>query len=48
MKLMNKLGRMLMVTAVLAGVTAGGLSSVEAAKNRRNCCPVKASPSPRA
>ena len=33
MKLMNKLGRMLMVTAVLAGVTAGGLSSVEAAKN---------------
>jgi len=27
MKLMNKLGRMLMVTAVLAGVTAGGLSS---------------------
>ena len=24
MKLMNKLGRMLMVTAVLAGVTAGG------------------------
>ena len=33
MKLLNKLGRMLMVTAVLAGVTAGGLSSVEAAKN---------------